>query len=113
MIEPTETSENTIKKRVLTALQRVLKPLIRLMLSQGVNYPMLLETLKSVFVEVAEEEFGLQKRQQTDSRISLLTGLHRKDVHRLRAQPVNAQNESSLVTLGSQLVGLWISDTDF
>lgn len=113
MIEPIEPSENTVKKRVLTALQRVLKPLIRLMLSQGVNYPMLLEALKSVFVEVAEEEFKLQKRQQTDSRISLLTGLHRKDVHRLRDQPQNAKMQSTPVTLGSQLVGLWISNPDF
>jgi hypothetical protein len=74
---------------------------------------MLLETLKSVFVQVAEEDFKLQQRQQTDSRISLLTGLHRKDVHRLRGQHENTHIQSALVTLGSQLVGLWISNTDF
>ncbi len=106
-------SENPVKQKVLTALQRVLKPLVRLALAQGVNYQMLLETLKVVFVQVAEEEFKLDEREQTDSRISLLTGLHRKDVHRLRDQPDNAQNQHSLVTLGSQLVGLWVSDADF
>ncbi|NOS97838.1 MAG: hypothetical protein HOP25_05135 [Methylotenera sp.] len=98
---------------MLTALQRVLKPLVRLALAQGINYQMLLETLKIVFVQVAEEDFKLAQREQTDSRISLLTGLHRKDVHRLRDQPDNALNQPSLVTLGSQLVGLWISDADF
>lgn len=106
-------SDNLVKQRVLTALQRVLKPLVRLALAQGVNYPMLLETLKVVFVRVAEEDFKLAQRKQTDSRINLLTGLHRKDVHRLRDQPENSQNQSSLVTLGTQLVGLWISDPDF
>ncbi|MGB2831836.1 MAG: DUF6502 family protein [Methylotenera sp.] len=106
-------SESAIKQRVRTALQRVLKPLVRLALSQGINYQMLLETLKTVFVQVAEEEFKLAKREQTDSRISLLTGLHRKDVHRLRDQPDTPLSQSSLVTLGSQLVGLWISDPDF
>ncbi len=106
-------SDNPVKQRVLTALQRVLKPLVRLALTQGVNYQMLLETLKVVFVQVAEEDFKLAKRDQTDSRISLLTGLHRKDVHRLRDQPENAQKQPSLVTLGSQLVGLWVSDADF
>lgn len=105
--------ENSSKQRMLTALQRVLKPLIRLALSQGINYQMLLETLKVVFVQVAEEDFKLNDREQTDSRISLLTGLHRKDVHRLRDQPESTLNQSSLVTLGSQLVGLWISDADF
>lgn len=105
-------SDNPVKQRMLTALQRVLKPLIRLALAQGINYQMLLESLKVVFVQVAEEEFKLSEREQTDSRISLLTGLHRKDVHRLRDQPESNQNPS-LVTLGSQLVGLWISDADF
>lgn len=114
MIESAETnSENPVKQRMLTALQRVLKPLVRLALAQGINYQMLLETLKIVFVQVAEEDFKLAQREQTDSRISLLTGLHRKDVHRLRDQPDNALNQPSLVTLGSQLVGLWISDADF
>jgi hypothetical protein len=106
-------SDNSTKQRVLNALQRVLKPLIRLALAQGVNYPMLIETLKTVFVEVAEEDFKLAQREQTDSRISLLTGIHRKDVHRLRDQPEHTHNQTSLVTLGSQLVGLWVSDTDF
>lgn len=106
-------SDNPIKKQVLTALQHVLKPLIRLALSQGVNYPMLLETLKTVFVQVAEEDFKLAQREQTDSRISLLTGLHRKDVRRLRNQPEDSEKPPSLATLGSQLVGLWISHADF
>lgn len=105
-------SDNPLKQRVLTGLQYVLKPLVRLALAQGINYPMLLEILKGVFVQVAEEDFKLAQREQTDSRISLLTGLHRKDVHRLRDQPESPQSPS-LVTLGSQLVGLWISDADF
>lgn len=107
------TSDNPIKQQVLIALQRVLKPLIKLALAQGVNYPMLLETLKLVFVQVAEEDFKLAQREQTDSRVSLLTGLHRKDVRRLRSQPEHAQKPSSLASLGSQLVGLWISHADF
>jgi len=98
---------------MLTALKQVLKPLIKLALAQGINFPMLLETLKSVYVQVAEKDFKLDKREQTDSRISLLTGIHRKDVHRLRGQPDNVLNQSPLATLGSQLVGIWISDAEF
>lgn len=106
-------SENPLAQKVLAAMQRVLKPLIRLALAQGINYQMMLETLKVVFVQVAEEDFKLQQREQTDSRISLLTGIHRKDVHRLRGQPDTSLSQSALVTLGSQLVGLWISHPDY
>lgn len=101
------------QSKFLSAIRRVLTPLIRLSLTQGVSYPMLLETLKAVFVQVAEEEFKLQDRRQTDSRISLLTGLHRKDVHRLREQGQSDSAVSSNATLGSQLVGLWITNPEF
>ncbi|HPH06858.1 MAG TPA: DUF6502 family protein [Methylotenera sp.] len=106
-------AENVTQKKMLTAMQRVLKPLIRLALAQGINYQMLLETLKTVFVQVAEEDFKLEKRDQTDSRISLLTGIHRKDVRRLREEPENNTPLSLNATFGSQLVGLWISDNNF
>ncbi|MDD2834378.1 MAG: DUF6502 family protein [Methylotenera sp.] len=114
MLKKTEiTSNNSTQQRVHTAIHRVLKPLIRLALAQSVNFPMLLETLKSVFVQVAEEDFKLTNREQTDSRISLLTGLHRKDVHRLRNTLEQPLAQSNVATLGSQLVGLWISHADF
>lgn len=114
MLNKTETtSDNSVQQRVHTAMYRVLKPLIRLALAKGVNFSMLLETLKSVFVQVAEEEFKLDNREQTDSRISLLTGLHRKDVHRLRNQPETLIAQSGHASLGSQLVGLWVSHEDF
>lgn len=103
-------ADSAVKQKMLTALQRVLKPLVRLALAQGINFQMLLETLKIVFVQVAEEDFRLEKREQTDSRISLLTGLHRKDVHRLRDMPEHSSSLSLMASLGSQLVGLWISD---
>lgn len=112
-LEASSGSDNAVQQRVLTALHRVLKPLIRLALAKGINHQMLQETLKSVFVQVAEEDFKLSSREQTDSRISLLTGLHRKDVHRLRNQPNTSINQSINASLGSQLVGLWISNTDF
>ena len=106
-------AENLIKEKMLSALRLVLKPLVRLCLARGINYKMLLETVKIIFVQVAEEEFKLAQRQQTDSRISFLTGLHRKDVHRIRIESDTIEPPSLLVTLGSRLVGLWISDPDF
>lgn len=114
MLNNTEiTNRNPAQSKILGALRRVLTPLIRLALAQGVNYPMLLETLKAVFVQVAEEEFKLEARRQTDSRISLLTGLHRKDVHRLRDQSQTDSGISATASLGSQLVGLWITNPEF
>lgn len=78
------------------------------MLARGVTYPMLLELLKSVFVRVAEDDFGLPGKAPTDSRISLLTGVHRKDVRRLRSA-TESSDVPAAVPLGAQLVAAWLT----
>lgn len=74
---------------LLATTQRTLWPLVKLLLHRGIGYPLLAEALKSVFVGVAESEFPLQGKAETDSRISLLTGIHRRDVKRLRLERRN------------------------
>lgn len=104
----------TMKSRqsiLLSAVRKVLRPLVRLCLGNGVTYPMLLEELKQVFVKVAESEFPLDGKPQTDSRITLLTGVHRKDVHRIRTEvmstPVVKPN------LSSQVIAQWLAGKGF
>ncbi len=89
-----------------STLRRVLRPLVRLMLSQGINYTMILEDLKAVFVSVAEDEFKLDGRPQTNSRITLLTGVHRKDVQRIRNEEGEIPETPN--SIGAQVVALWL-----
>lgn len=44
---------------MLSALRRVMRPLVRLMLRKGVTYTMFADLLKEVFVDVAHREFRL------------------------------------------------------
>jgi len=95
---------------LVRALRRVLRPLVRLMLARGVTFPFVAELLKGLFVEIAERDFALPGKAQTDSRLSLLSGVHRKDVRRLRRGPA-AETESmpAAVSLGAQLVAAWLT----
>jgi len=78
------------------------------MLARGITYTFLADLLKHLFVEVAEREFRLEGKSQTDSRISLLTSVHRKDVRRLRETGETTLEEiPPAVSLGSQLVAAW------
>lgn len=95
---------------VIAALRRILRPLVRFLLTQGITYPYLAELLKSIYVEVADNDFRLQSKRQTDSRISLLTGVHRKDVKRLGIQKRTSLLPPPNVSLGAQLVAKWVSD---
>lgn len=97
--------------KLIGAVRRVLRPLIRLLLSQGLTYPWLSDLLKEIYVEVADRDFQLDAKRQTDSRISLLTGVHRKDVRRLRSAPEAVRALAPpVVSLGAQLVAKWVTD---
>lgn len=98
---------------LISALQHMLRPLVRLLLANGVGYTTLMEILKSVFVKVAEEDFRIAGKAQTDSRISLLTGVHRKDVRRLRQGSVERLQQSRQASLSAQLFALWTGSPEF
>lgn len=104
------TSSHTPPPALIAALRRLLRPLIKLMLVNGITYPFLSGLLKSLYVEVAREEFLLNGKPQTDSRISLLSGVHRKDVKRLGEESQLEYAPPPTVSLGAKLVAAWTSN---
>ncbi len=99
--------------RLVEALHSLLRPLVRLLISFQLTYPLLLRILKSVYVEVAEQEFSRGGAPLSDSRIHLLTGIHRKEIKRLRnEQPATVPTAGS-ASLGAQLVGAWLGSERF
>jgi hypothetical protein len=94
---------------LVQALRRVLQPLVRLMLTHGITFQYLSELLKGLYVEIAERDFRIDGKSPTDSRISLMSGVHRKDVSRLRAEQLaDMPSTPAVVSLGAHLVALWL-----
>lgn len=102
--------ESKLRSVLLAAIHSVLRPLVRIMLAHEITLPTAIELLKRVFVEVAEHDFGLDSKGSTDSRISLITGVHRKDVKRLRGLPQVDADLPPKVSLSAQIVATWITD---
>jgi Family of unknown function (DUF6502) len=113
MMNETNGSERRTRNLLLLAIRRILRPLIRLLLDNDIKYNMMLEELKRVYVSVADEEFKLGNKPQTDSRITLLTGVHRKDVRRLRSDNLDAQPETRNLSLTSQVIGQWLRNPSY
>ncbi|MDN0083220.1 DUF6502 family protein [Crenobacter sp. SG2305] len=90
----------------------MLQPLVRLLLDHGVGFPFLIEMLKTTYVRVADRHFKLKGKEQTDSRLSLLTGVHRKDIKRLRGG-VDQEKRALEVPLAAQVLGLWTGDARY
>jgi hypothetical protein len=86
---------------------------VQLLLEHQVTHPLLANLLKGLYVDVAEREFALEGKAQTDSRLSLLTGIHRKEVKRLRAGRAPGYAPPSSVSLGARLVAHWTGSPAF
>ncbi|MBA4194052.1 MAG: hypothetical protein C0451_05715 [Comamonadaceae bacterium] len=87
----------------------MLRPLVRLMVARGITYPYLADLLKGLFVEVADADFRIDGQAPTDSRVSLLSGVHRKDVSRLRGLDPAAAVPAP-VPLTAQVYARWVGD---
>src|SRR3954470_11630025 len=104
----------TTPPALIAALRHLLYPLVRLLVARGATYPMLAELLKEIYVDVASKEFRIEDEAPSDSRVSLLTGVHRKDVRRLRGVAQGeAQRMPESVALGAQLVAAWMERRPF
>jgi hypothetical protein len=76
-------SKEGITRALATAVTRLLIPLVRILLRYGVTYAAFVDISKRVYVRVAARDFQIAGRKQSAARISVLTGLPRKDVARL------------------------------
>ena len=99
---------------LVASLRRVLRPLVRLMLARGVTYTYLCELLKALFVDIADKDFRIDQKPPTDSRVSLVSGVHRKEVSRLRVELANdTESVPGVVPLGAQLVAVWLGTAQY
>ncbi len=72
------------------------------------------ELAKQVYVEVARAEFGIAKKKQTISRISILTGLTRKEVQRILREPVRSDAATAeQYNRAARVITGWVRDPDF
>lgn len=98
---------------LVAAIRKILRPLVRMLLTFQITYPFLVNLLKGLYVEVADQEFGMDEKRQTDSRITLLTGVHRKDVKRLRSELSEDINTPKNISIGGQLIAYWLGSKEF
>lgn len=95
------------------AAKRILRPLVKALIARGITAPSLYAILKELYVEVAERDFRLDKEPITDSRVSVLTGVHRKDVRQLRGRNhVGDSGPGRRITLIATVIGRWLASPE-
>lgn len=101
--------------RVLTsAIERLLRPLIRILLHNGTSFDAFSDLAKHVYVEVGMHEFGIPGKKQTISRVSILSGLSRKEVQRIMGQHDSAEADArARYNRAARVIAGWVRDRDF
>lgn len=98
-------------RSLIDALRRLLRPLVRALVHQQVQYPQLAGLLKSLYIDVARSEYSLGGKAMTLSRLSVLTGIHRREAKRINDEV--AMPEASpprAIGLGAQILARWTGE---
>ena len=90
----------------------LMTPIVRWLLRHGVSYSAFADMLKAVFVQVAREELERGGARVTHSSLSVLSGVHRKDV-RVLADAVPTAALPRNIPLASQVFTRWLTDTAY
>ncbi|RDH82879.1 MAG: hypothetical protein DIZ80_11455 [endosymbiont of Galathealinum brachiosum] len=93
---------NKTQAALVKAVMMLCRPLVRLMIEKGMTFPQFRDLIKELYVDVADKQFSLDDKKPSDSRIFVLTGVHRKDIKRIRQ---NTQQEKSTITSSASLSG--------
>lgn len=106
-------SEN-FKATLLSAFKPLMRPLVRILVRNGVSFGEFSELLKTVFVESAQDVLQLPDSRQSVSRIAITTGLTRLEVSRLLTQSEeDAEALAGRLSRVGRLLTGWHQDSDF
>ena len=94
----------------LKSLRRLLTPVIKLCLKKSIGIVEITEVIKSCMVEAAKQEIELKSEKLNASRLSVMTGLQRRDVTRILEEGTEVKESLTLV---SRVIGQWENDARF
>lgn len=97
--------------QVLESVLAIMQPLVTFLIRRGITYIDFAQALKKVFLQQAINEAQRLGSKQTDSALSLLSGLQRRDLQQVRLslaeQPIIASTRSTVPT---ETIGKWLAN---
>jgi hypothetical protein len=107
-------ASRALRVRILDALERLLEPIVLLLLKSGITWREFSDLAKVKFVQVATKEFGIRGRPTNASRVAILTGIDRRDVRKLRLESAGQPtHDLGFMSKPTQVLGGWYHDPDF
>ena len=105
---------NKTQAALIKAVIILCRPLVRLLIEKDITFPQFRDLMKELYIDVATKQFSLDHKTPSDSRIFVLTGVHRKDIKRLREN--TDQNNpiiNSSASLSGEIIARWSSMPEY
>lgn len=101
-------------KALSSAVLRLLRPLVRILLRNGMSYGTFADLARWVYVDVAMQEFTIEGRKQSTSRVSVLTGLSRKEVKRMQGiRRPDDSHQDEKYNRAARIIAAWRREPEF
>lgn len=102
------------QQRLSQSVLALLRPLVRILLRNGIAYDSFAELAKKVYVDVAYDDFAPEGKKQSISHVSALTGMTRKEAKRLRElQHTEKSDNRQRYNRATRVISGWVNDDEF
>jgi len=72
-------------------IKKVIEPIIELFVVFGINYRSIVIMIKEIYVLISSKIFGKRCRIANNSRISIATGISRREVRKIKSRLLSIQ----------------------
>jgi hypothetical protein len=104
----------SFRQRLLRVVFEVMRPFARLMLNAGLGYKDFAEVAKLAFVEVALNHYGVRGRATNVSRVSVMTGISRREIPALRIELEKLVADEVPIGLAQpDILHFWLQDPEY
>ncbi len=106
--------KNRLKKAIIQMLIQIFRPLAKILLRLKVPFNEVSDILKWTYVDVANKHFGINGKQPTKSRISVITGLSRTQVDlQMKSNLFESQPDQYKWNRAVRVLTGWVEDRDY
>ncbi len=91
-------------------LRLLLRPVMKFCLRQALSVQQVVETAKVIAIELAKEDMERRGEKVNISRLSVMTGIRRREIRRILENP---ESEPASGSLATRVVGQWENDARF
>ncbi|MEZ5477125.1 MAG: DUF6502 family protein [Thiolinea sp.] len=102
-----------MNKAIHRAIYCILKPLITILQRKAVAFEEFSQIARKIYVEVAEERLRAAGERPSNSRMSVTTGLTRREVAQLRKLSQDDLLFSAHINRGVRVINGWMTDHEF